>query len=329
MAYPATIDTMASVNSAQTLAQAGHAARHNELATTVNSLQSTLGVNPQGGSATVVLRLNAVDSSIALKANASNPVFTGIQSNPSGTAAAPSITFTGSTTNGFYLAGTNQLGLTTAGVQRATIDSTGLGVTGTIVASSTIAGSGLAGSLLSSATPAALGTATAGTSTTPSRQDHVHSNINVALTTPTITNATINNPTIDSAYLISPSEKITVSATAANTSVNFDAITQAILYYTTNASANWTFNIRGDSGTTLNSIMSTGESLSVLFLVTNGATAYYHTALTIDGVSVTPKWSGGTAPISGNINAIDAYSFTVVKTGTSTYTVFAAQGKYA
>jgi hypothetical protein len=60
-------------------------------------------------------------------------------------------------------------------------------------------------------------------------------------------------------------------------------------------------------------------------LVTNGATAYYQTALNIDGVAQTVKYSGGTAPSAGNASSIDAYSFTIIKTAaTPTYTVLGA-----
>ena len=118
------------------------------------------------------------------------------------------------------------------------------------------------------------------------------------LTSPVINTATISGGSADSVYLISPSEKITISATAATGTVDFDCITQGIVYYTTDASANFTLNFRGNGSNTLNSIMSIGESLSVVFLNTNGATARYPNAFQIDGASVTPKWSGGTAPSS-------------------------------
>lgn len=124
-------------------------------------------------------------------------------------------------------------------------------------------------------------------------------------------------------------ETVTVSATAATGTVNFDAITQSVLYYTTNASGNWTINIRGNSGTSLDSIMSTGQSMTVVFLVTQGATAYYQTALTIDSSSVTPKWQGGSAPTIGNASSIDAYVITIVKTGSATFTVFESQTQFA
>jgi hypothetical protein len=124
-------------------------------------------------------------------------------------------------------------------------------------------------------------------------------------------------------------EVATISATAATGTVNYDVTTQSVLYYTTNASGNFTVNFRGSSGTSLDTVMSTGESLSATFLVTNGSTAYYNSAVTIDGTSVTPKWQGGTAPTSGNASSIDSYTYVVVKTGSATYVVLASQTKFA
>ena len=139
------------------------------------------------------------------------------------------------------------------------------------------------------------------------------------------TKAASSTPTLTSPIVISPEERTTISATAATGTVNFDAVTQGVLYYTTNASANWTLNVRGSSGATLDSILTTGDAITVSFLVTNGSTAYYQTAFNIDGSAVTPKYSGGTAPASGNASSIDVYTYTIVKTAaTPTYTVFGA-----
>ena len=123
-------------------------------------------------------------------------------------------------------------------------------------------------------------------------------------------------------------EGVTVSATAATGTINYDVTTQSILYYTSNASANWTVNFRGSSGTSLNTAMAIGESITVVFLVTNGSTAYYNNAVTIDGTSVTPKWQGGSAPTTGNASSVDAYSYSIVKTASATYTVFASQVQF-
>ncbi len=124
-------------------------------------------------------------------------------------------------------------------------------------------------------------------------------------------------------------ETATVSATAATGTINYDITTQSVLYYTTNASGNFTVNFRGSSGTSLNTIMATGESMSVTFLVTNGATAYYNSAVQVDGSSVTPKWQGGSAPTSGNASSIDVYTYVIFKTGSAAFTVLASVTKFA
>jgi len=129
--------------------------------------------------------------------------------------------------------------------------------------------------------------------------------------------------------LANAAEVATISATAATGTINYDVTTQSVLYYTTNASANWTVNFRASSGTSLNTAMTTGQSITVAFLVTQGATAYYNSAVQVDGASVTPKWQGGTAPSAGNASSVDIYVYTIVKTGSAAFTVFASQTKFA
>ncbi len=138
-----------------------------------------------------------------------------------------------------------------------------------------------------------------------------------------------NSVTLTNKTLKSPQEFMTISATAATGTINFDIITQSILYYTNNASANFTLNFRGDSGTLLNSLMATGNSITLVFMNTNGSTPYYPTAITIDGNAVTPKIQGGTAITSGNASSIDSYSITIIKTANATFTVLEAQTKFA
>jgi hypothetical protein len=124
-------------------------------------------------------------------------------------------------------------------------------------------------------------------------------------------------------------EGVTISATAATGTIAYDLTSQAVLYYTTNASGNWTLNVRGNGSTSLNSLMATGESVTIAFLVTNGATAYYQSAFQVDGNAVTPKWQGGTAPTAGNASSVDIYTITIVKTGSAAFTAFAAQSRFA
>ena len=121
----------------------------------------------------------------------------------------------------------------------------------------------------------------------------------------------------------------TIAATAATGVIDYDVTTQSVLFYTTDASGNWTVNFRGSVGTSLDTVMATGESISATFLVTQGATAYYNSAVTIDGSSVTPKWQGGTAPTSGNASSVDCYTYVIQKTGAATYVVLASQTQFA
>jgi hypothetical protein len=126
-------------------------------------------------------------------------------------------------------------------------------------------------------------------------------------------------------------EVVTVSATAATGTINYDVTTQSVLFYTTNASGNFTVNLRASSGTSLNTALATGQSVTVAFLVTNGATAYYNTSVQVDGTTsgVTTRWQGGTAPAAGNASSVDIYSYTVIKTGSATFSVFASQTRFA
>ena len=124
-------------------------------------------------------------------------------------------------------------------------------------------------------------------------------------------------------------EAITVTASAPSSTTDFDVISQSIQYYTSNTANNWTLNIRGNSGTSLDTLMATGQSITITFLATNSATAYYNSAVTIDGSSVTPKWQGGTAPSTGNASSVDIYTYAIVKTGSAAFTVFASQTQFA
>jgi hypothetical protein len=124
-------------------------------------------------------------------------------------------------------------------------------------------------------------------------------------------------------------EPATITAAAPTATTQFDLITQAVQYYTSANTVNFTLNIRGNATTTLNNTLAIGQSATIALLVTNTASAFYPNAFTIDSVSVTPKWQGGSAITAGNINAVDLYSITVIKTAASTYTVLAAQTKFA
>jgi hypothetical protein len=147
-------------------------------------------------------------------------------------------------------------------------------------------------------------------------------------TTFTATQTFTGSTSVLSAIFQDSAEVITIVASAATGALTYDVSSQSVLYYTTAASANWTMNFRMSSGTSLNTAMTTGQALTVVFLATTGATAYYPTAITIDGNAVTPKWQGGTAPAAGNASSVDAYSYTIIKTGSAAFTVLASQTQF-
>ena len=148
-------------------------------------------------------------------------------------------------------------------------------------------------------------------------------------TTDTLTNKTLTTPNINGAILDRTEENWNIVASAATGTINFDVLTASIWYYTSNASANHTVNVRGDGSTTLSSLLAVGDSITVVWANTNGTTAYWPSTFQVDGSSITPKWQGGTAPTAGNASAIDVYTYVIVKTAaTPTYTVFASQSQF-
>lgn len=145
--------------------------------------------------------------------------------------------------------------------------------------------------------------------------------------TQTLTNKTLTAPIVTDAIIRGFNEDVNVVASAATGTINFDVSTASVWYYTSNATANHTLNFRYSSGTSLNTFMATGDSLTVVWLNTNGSTAYYPSTIQIDGSTVTPKVPAAIS--AGNASAIDAYSFTIIKTASATFTVLETQTKFA
>lgn len=123
-------------------------------------------------------------------------------------------------------------------------------------------------------------------------------------------------------------EKVTLDAIASTGTVNFDLLTQAILDKTANASGNFTINVRGNSSSTFDSIISTGQSMTCTYInKKNTASPKIMTAFTIDSTSQTVYWSNGQSPTT-NIYVYDIYTFNIIKTGSATFTVFGSFGSF-
>jgi hypothetical protein len=118
-------------------------------------------------------------------------------------------------------------------------------------------------------------------------------------------------------------EKVTTITSTTGT-ITFDTTAQGVLYGTANQTANRTINFSN-----VNSNLAIGQSVTSAVLLTQGSTAYYLNAYQVDGSTVTPKWSGGSAPTEGNASGIDSYSFTIIKTADATFTVLASITDFA
>jgi hypothetical protein len=106
----------------------------------------------------------------------------------------------------------------------------------------------------------------------------------------------------------------------------------AVAWANANASATGSINLTYSSTpVTLNTQLSVGQSVTLTYILQNGATAYYISSVQVDGTTtgVTTRWQGGAAPTAGNASAQDVYTFVVTKTASATFSVFASLTKFA
>ena len=148
---------------------------------------------------------------------------------------------------------------------------------------------------------------------------------NVLSTSPTLTTTVLTSYSSIQALF----ETATVSASAPIATTNFDIISQAVQYYTANTTVNFTLNIRGNSLTSLNTIMTVAQSATIALIVTNSTSAFYPNVIQIDGTAQTIKWQNGLAVTAGNVSSLDVYTFTIIKTAANTYIVLGSQTKFA
>ena len=286
------------------------------------------GVAVPAGKSMIVFNTgsNVVEVSTALATGTVIPVANGGTGQSSALVAGGVLYGSTATAAGITAAGTSGQGLVSNGASAPTFGVVGVvgGGTGVATLTGIVKGSGTS----------AFSAATAGTDyTSPTGTEN--------LSNKTITASSLNSSPIGASVastgaftsltasaVTSLGETTTVSATAATGTINYDVITQGVLYYTSNASANWTVNFRGNGSTSLNTLMAVGETRTVSFLVTQGGTAYYNNAVTVDGSSVTPKWQGGSAPTTGNTSGIDVYTYSIIKTASATFTVLASQTQF-
>lgn len=121
-------------------------------------------------------------------------------------------------------------------------------------------------------------------------------------------------------------EKANVISTAPAGILNVDVLSDSVHLYTSAATSSVTFNIRGNATTTLNGVLSVGESITATICLTQGITGYTGN-VHIDGNPHTVRWAGNLLP-SATANNIDVYTLTSIKTGTNTYTVLGSKTNF-
>jgi hypothetical protein len=125
-------------------------------------------------------------------------------------------------------------------------------------------------------------------------------------------------------------ENVTFNNSTFSTFVAFNVLSQSILYNTTSSLGNWTLAITGDGVTPVNNIIGVNQSLTIVHMATQGSNAYYPALITIDSIyTPTIEWQGGVAPLYGNPNSIDVYTYNILKSASNTYTIFASQTRFA
>ena len=155
-----------------------------------------------------------------------------------------------------------------------------------------------------------------------------HNNQTILATTSTgidVTGTAVTDGvTVDGTLDIEEVYEKVATATSTTGTIAFDTTSQGVALYTANQTANRTVNF-----TNVNANLAVGQSITTAILLTQGSTAYYLNAYQVDSSTVTPKWSGGSAPTEGNASGIDSYSFTIIKTADATFTVLASQTQFA
>ena len=111
-------------------------------------------------------------------------------------------------------------------------------------------------------------------------------------------------------------EKVNIVSGTSNSNTNIDLLTSSVWLFTSSNNGNWTPNFRGNSTTSLDSIMSTGQVIVATIISQNSASTGYSNSMNIDGSGQTIYWSNDEAPDErGGNSGYDVYQYSIIKTG--------------
>ena len=120
-----------------------------------------------------------------------------------------------------------------------------------------------------------------------------------------------------------------IYSTAVGGNVNIDLQNNTLYFFSSNTTANVTFNFRANTQNTLDSQLGVGQRVTSAILLKQGATRY-RANVYVDGVLQSPWWLGNSAPSYATTQqeSIDIYSFSVLKTAANVYTVIASNANF-
>lgn len=152
---------------------------------------------------------------------------------------------------------------------------------------------------------------------------------NKTLTAPTVTNPTITTGTISQSVLSRAIENWTYSTSSPSGTLTLDLTSSTAYFYNPSTAVTTTWTPTFSNITTL--LDANGKTVTVAVIVKVGSSAGYSGSITITGASsTTTLWQGGITPGSSNTTAgTDAYTYTITRTASNTYTVFASRTRFA
>ena len=119
-------------------------------------------------------------------------------------------------------------------------------------------------------------------------------------------------------------ERVNIVANKLSAVPNVNISNGMVHYFTTAETTTSIPNIYSNTG--INTDMSTGDVITVT-IITTAAAAGFSTGVEVDGVPISPSWIGGSNPDAGGTAGVDAYSFTIIKTGSAAYKIIGNQSK--
>jgi hypothetical protein len=101
---------------------------------------------------------------------------------------------------------------------------------------------------------------------------------------------------------------------------HLDLRNQQVYLFGSNATGNFTLNLRNDAGNALGSMLGVNQSISTTVVVRMGTTLYALSAVTIDGGDpIAVNWQNGSKALAAS--KLNVISLVVIKTDAGVYTV--------